>query len=189
MPINDLSAGHLAAASGNWEPQRVNQGQLRIFGLGDNGILELAVRQFDLPKGTNNPLELPFLNQKRKVAGRFNVEDLNIQVQDYVDRNIAQVLWKWRQEVNDFTTGRIGYAANYKKSGAILLTGPTGAHDRWYELEGMWPTNFDHGQIDLAGDDLLLISMTLALDHFRPGTGMSEIEYDAENISQTPPGA
>ena len=125
MPLADFTADHLATTS--HEPQRSNNALLFLYGLpggGDATAMATAIDSFSAPKWTNSPVELSFLNEKRKVAGRPMVEDMTVTYKDFIDQNIAAVLMAWRLQVYNPWTGRMGFAKWYKKRGAVLLFGP-----------------------------------------------------------------
>lgn len=172
MPLNGifLSANHIAAQAGAFEPQRSNNALLFIDGLEDYGesggqnYLTLSLDSFAIPRFTNEPIELGFLNQNRKVAGQQTFETMEVSYRDFVDVPTADILLAWKNEVCDPFTGLVGLAANYKKSARIELYGPDGSVSRKYVVEGIWPTTIDNGQIDMNGSDKLLIAVSFCID-------------------------
>lgn len=185
MPLSTMGANHIAAAAGDHEPQRSNNGLLYIVGLNTavqgsgqgtgakDDVLTLALASFALPKVTMSPLELGYLNEKRKVAGRPTFDDLSVVFNDFVDVGIASILQKWWYLIYSPETGLMGLAAQYKKQALVKLYGPNGAFDREYELIGCWPSAFDMGEIDQLGEDNVKITMTLTYDKYIPRTGLS----------------
>lgn len=178
MPLSTLYADHIGHANGNFEPQRINNALLRIVGLDSGGAsgkeddLVLALASFPIPKRTMGIVEIGYLNEKRKFAGIPTYDDLSVIYKDYVDKDIAQILWEWNYQVHNPETGRTGLARKYKKSGSVTLYGPNGdgEFDRVYNLIGIWPSGFDPGDADLQGEDSINITMTLTIDKVIPST-------------------
>jgi hypothetical protein len=180
MPVDFLQGVLGSNANKSFEPQRVNNALLRIFGLDDGqggkeDTLVLALASFPLPKTNNNPIEVGYLNEKRKFAGNPVFDDLAVVFNDYVDQNTAAIIWKWRYKVYNPSTGHIGFASEYKKRGDITLYAPNGdeQYNRVYEIIGAWPSQVDPGEIDLAGEDVVKITITLTIDKAIPKTRLS----------------
>jgi hypothetical protein len=180
MPITDMSAGHLVAQGGGFEPQRKCNGLLRIYGIDAGGsdargdLITLSLQSFSLPKIGVEPLELSYKNDKRKFATFATEEDLQVSVNDFVDKPVAMSLWKWFKQGYDPITGQTGLAYNYKKNADAILYGPNGAYERSWSCIGVWISNFDSGEIDMSAGDQNLINLTLSIDKAFPGTGISE---------------
>lgn len=173
MPIDDMSANFLAAQEGAFEPQRQNNALLRIWGIDAEDVVTLSVETFPLPKTALTPIELNYMNERRKVAGPANVEDMEVTFKDFVDVNTHAALMQWYLDTYDPLTGRVGLARNYKKKGEAVMYGPNGGFDRSFELIGLWISNFDPGDIDMTGEDKKLINLTLSIDKCIPREGLS----------------
>lgn len=176
MPLSYMGANHIGAAAGNHEVQRSSNGLLYLSGLqsfGKDDVITLALSNFALPKVTNNPIEVGYLNETRKFAGRPVFDDLSVVCKDYINVPVARTLQGWRSQVYDPVSGRIGMAAQYKKTAVIKLYGPNGGFDREYTLHGCWPQGLDLGEIDMNGDDIVQITMTMTYDKYTAGTGVS----------------
>lgn len=173
MPIVDMSAGHIAAQLGFFEPQRQNNSLLRVNDLVGGFILTLSLESFPMPKIAINPVEAVYMNTKSKFAGVINIEDMSVIVRDFVDVTTALVLWDWLMQVHDFVTGRNGMARWYKKSGTVTSYSPGGAFDRELHIYGMWPNNFDPGDNDMSSDEIRKITMTISVDNVIPGLGFN----------------
>jgi len=171
MPLTDYTADHLATATN--EPQRSNNALLFISGLPgqtDPAYMATAIDSFSAPKWTNSPIELAFLNEKRKVAGRPLVEDMTVTYKDFVDKNIAAVLMAWRLQVYNPFTGVMGYAGWYKKNALVYLYPPdfNTARVRKFALEGVWPQDFDMGEFTMEGEETVKITFPLSVDKVKP---------------------
>lgn len=173
MPLDFMNANHIGGQGGSFEPQRTNQMQLIITGLDGQSssrddVLMLSIASFPLPKVTSGIIEIGYLNEKRKFAGNPTYEDLTLVFNDYVDKDVAGILWRWRQLVHDPVTGKGKLAAAYKKTAYIKQWSPDGLIERDYRLEGCWPQNMDPGESDQSGEESVKISLTLVIDKFYP---------------------
>jgi hypothetical protein len=166
MPLNALHANHIGAVGGGFELQRANNALLYIVNLDGNAnnLVTLSLASFPLPKESNGIIEVPFLNEKRKFAGLTTYDDLAIVLNDYVDKETARLLYQWRYLVKDPVTGKIGNKAQYAKTGRMVKYGPDGQSDREYELQGIWPSALDGGEIDFSSEDGVKLNMTLTID-------------------------
>ena len=104
------------------------------------------------------------MNEKRKFAGIPTYDDLAVVFNDYIDVDLAQILWDWSYQVHDPRTGKTGIASTYKRDGWVSLYGPDGEIERQYDIKGVWPSSIDPGEADLAGEDIVRITMTLTID-------------------------
>jgi hypothetical protein len=174
MPLENLTANHIGA-NGKHEPQRSNNGLLYITpptlkrdGIDTNLLqseeIKLAIQSFPVPKRTMGVIEMGYLNEKRKFAGIPTYDDLSLVFHDYVDTNIAEILWAWSYAVHDPRNGKTGLASQYKASGWFSLFSPEGSIERRYDVIGIWPSAIDPGEIDHEGEDTVRITMTLSID-------------------------
>lgn len=171
MVLNNLTAQHIGGQSpGEFELQRTNNGLLFIVGLegNENDPIRLSLSTFPIPKVSQGIIEVRYLNEARKFPGNPVFDDLSVVLYDYVDRNTAGILMAWRYLCYNHENGQIGRAANLKKQARIVLYGPDGQTERQYDLQGVWCSNFDGGEIDMAGEDGVRITLTLTYDKFLP---------------------
>lgn len=185
MAVNFLS-GVLGGTKGGTpalEPQRVNNALLHITdvpGLADEELV-LALASFPIPKVNNGIIEVPFLNEKRKFAGNPTFDDLSVLFKDYVNKKVADALLQWRHQVYNPHTGAIGLKSVYGKQGHVDMFAPNGEGNaaagiepiRRYDLIGVWPSTYDPGDIDMAGEDALQITVTLTIDKAIPSDGFA----------------
>jgi hypothetical protein len=169
MPLDYMGANHIGAAAGNHEIQRSSNALLSIIGLAGADDITLALSNFALPKVNNNPIEVGYLNETRKFAGRPVFDDISVVVKDYVDVPVSRVLQNWRRLVYDPVTGQIGLASQYKKTCTVKLYAPNGTLDRELVLLGCWPAGLDLGEADMNGDDVVSITMNMTYDKYVVG--------------------
>ena len=189
MTLATLNANHIGGVGGGFEPQRVNNALMYIAGLDGaaaaqtsvglaaeiprEDVLVLSLSTFPIPKRTLGIIEIGYLNEKRKFAGNPTYDDLSVVYKDYVDQATAKILWTWHYQVHNPETGKTGLAASYKKSGWVSLFDPSGGSERQYKLVGIWPSAMDPGDIDMAGEDSINITVTLTIDKTIPSTGLN----------------
>lgn len=158
-----VSADHIAAEGGSFEPQRKNNFTL-VIPVDDSTLIQRSLDSFPLAKEANDEISINFGNEVRKVAGRATYESLQLVLKDFVDQQVAQQLITWRRLVYDPNTGAIGLAKDYKKSGEVIMFGPDGETERTWELIGIWPSKLDPGNGDMNANENNKITTTLTID-------------------------
>jgi len=174
MPRDNMSALHIAQENGAFEPQRVNNWtfQVALQDQTDTQIIELSLDTGFLPQEGNAPIMLSFLNEVVYVAGKVMWQEGTIVLKDFIDRPTAEAVRKWRAQVYDPETGRIGYAANYKKRANIILYTPDGLGERSWELIGCWPMAVSWGALDMNASSANMITMTIRFDKALPAASV-----------------
>lgn len=165
--MRSLGPKHLAADL-KWEPQRINNFQLNIYGLPGQGteLVMLSLVNFSLPEITNDPINIAHGNTNVKFAGTTQWQGSNtLQVIDYITNDIAKMISDWRELVYRQSDDAIGWAANYKKQGEVTEAGPDGTFYRTWKYEGIWPSGVNYGELnyDTQGD-VRKIDITLQYD-------------------------
>ena len=145
-----------------YEPKRVNRFIVRFPS--SLGINEWYVTSTARPHAKINSVEIPFLNTSTYVAGRFNWEEVPITFKDPIGPSASQALMEWFRLHAESSTGRMGYAAGYKKDIEIEMLDPTGvAIEKWI-LQGTFMTDMNHGELDYSNDALASITCSLRPD-------------------------
>lgn len=160
MPLS-LGPNHMSNIR-HYEVQRTNNFEVVLDGFDDD--FTLSIETCPLPVINNDPIELAYGNARVKVAGQATFDDVSLQVKDFIDVDLENVMWGWRCQVYDPSTDAIGWAEDYKRNGYIHLFAPDGTCDRAWRIQGVWPTSFDSGELNYDGGDKKLITMNLAVD-------------------------
>ena len=167
-----------------YEIQRTNNFRVDIdltaFGA-ETGEISLACDTSGLPNSSTDPLEAHYGNSMIKVAGKTSFEDISITVKDFIEKDIEYVLMKWRYAVYDPTTGKVGWAVNYKREARITLYAPNGTRERAWIATGVWPTTLELGDLDYSSADLRKITMTLSVDHAEMDTSNNRGHYQVND--------
>ena len=145
-----------------YEPKRVNRFILRFPS--SLGINEWFVQSAARPKAKINVTPIPFLNTSTYVAGRFEWETMQVTFRDPIGPSAAQALMEWFRLHAESVTGRMGYAAGYKKDIELELLDPTGVVVEKWILQGTFLSDLDFQNLDYSRDDLSTIQCTLRMD-------------------------
>ena len=145
-----------------YEPKRQNRFIMRFPS--SLGINEWFVESASRPTVTVNATPIPFLNTETYVAGRFTWGTINVTLRDPIGPSATQAVMEWIRLCAESVTGRMGYAAGYKKPVDLEMLDPTGVVvERWL-LEGCFITSSNFGTLGYAQDGLATIQLTLRPD-------------------------
>lgn len=145
-----------------FEPKRQNRFILRFPS--SLGINEWYVSSAKRPSATIKDTEIQFLNTSTFVAGRFNWEAIEVTFRDPIGPSASQALMEWFRLHAESVTGRMGYAAGYKKDVELEMLDPTGVVIEKWVLQGTFLTKLNFGDLDYSKDDLATIQATLRMD-------------------------
>jgi hypothetical protein len=145
-----------------YEPKRQNRFILRFPST--LGINEWFVESTSRPKLTIGATEIQFLNTSTWVAGRFNWGEISVKFRDPIGPSASQALMEWVRLCAESVTGRMGYAAGYKKNIDLELLDPTGVVVEKWILEGAWLSSVDFGSLGYSTDGIAEINATLRPD-------------------------
>lgn len=146
-----------------YEPKKENRWILRFpSSLGLNEWYFLSANR---PKIKIDEVEIPFLNTSTWVAGRFIWEAMSVELRDPIGPSAAQAMMEWIRLHAESVTGRMGYAAGYKKDVEIEMLDPTGVVIEKWILQGTMITNADFGPLKYDGNgELVRIKADLRFD-------------------------
>jgi len=145
-----------------YEPKKQNRFILRFPS--SLGINEWFVITASRPKIAIGEVEIPFLNTSTWVAGRFTWDAIDVTFKDPIGPSAAQALMEWVRLHAESVTGRMGYAAGYKKDIELEMLDPTGVVVEKWILQGTFLTNVDFGSLEYSDDEIADISATLRMD-------------------------
>lgn len=145
-----------------FEPKRVNRFILRFPS--SLGINEWYVSSASRPNVTINSTEIQFLNTSTYVAGRFVWNEINVTFRDPIGPSASQALMEWVRLHAESVTGRMGYAAGYKKDVELEMLDPTGVVVEKWILQGTFLTDVNFQDLDYSNDDLATIQAKLRMD-------------------------
>ena len=146
-----------------YEPKRVNRFILTFPS--ELGINEWYVESTSRPAITIGSTPIPFLNTERYVAGRYTWGDIPVTFRDPIGPSAAQALMEWVRLHAESVTGRMGYAAGYKKDVTLQMLDPTGVVVEKWILIGCFLTKADFQALNYGQDGLATIQASLRPDY------------------------
>ena len=145
-----------------YEPKRNNRFILRFPST--LGINEWFVESAARPHITINSTEIQFLNTSTYVAGRFTWGEITVTFRDPIGPSASQALMEWVRLCAESVTGRMGYAAGYKKNVDLEMLDPTGVVVEKWILEQCMITKSAWDGVSYSDDKLAGLDVTLQMD-------------------------
>lgn len=145
-----------------YEPKRQNRFIFRFPS--SLGINEWYVTSGSRPTANITPVEIPFLNTSTYVAGRFTWDEIPVTFKDPIGPSASQALMEWFRLHAESVTGRMGYAAGYKRNVDLEMLDPTGVVVERWKLEGCFLTKLNFGTLDYKADEIATIEASLRMD-------------------------
>ena len=145
-----------------YEPKRNNRFIMRFPS--SLGINEWFVETSKRPSLKINSTAIPFLNTSTYVAGRFEWQEIGVTFRDPIGPSASQALMEWVRLCAESVTGRMGYAAGYKKNIDLEMLDPTGVVVEKWILEGTWLSDVNFDNLAYNSDAIASISATLRPD-------------------------
>ena len=145
-----------------YEPKRNNRFILRFPST--LGINEWFVETAARPHITINSIEIPFLNTSTYVAGRFVWGEINVTFRDPIGPSASQALMEWVRLCAESVTGRMGYAAGYKKNVDLEMLDPTGVVVEKWIMEGTWMKDVNFNSLGYTDDKIATVTAQLRMD-------------------------
>lgn len=141
------------------EPKRPNRFFLEFPA--DLGIESWSVQKFKRPKMTINPVEIKYMNMSNWVAGQFKWEAMQITLLDCIGPSSSQKVMEWVRLHAETLTGRMGYAAGYKKTLTLRSLDPVGVPIEKWTLIDCMITDVDFGDNDHESDAIQQVTFTV----------------------------
>ena len=145
-----------------YEPKRENRWILRFPS--SLGINEWYVESTARPSLTIAATEIQFLNTSTYVAGRFTWGQIGVKFRDPIGPSASQALMEWVRLCAESVTGRMGYAAGYKKNIDLEMLDPTGVVVEKWILEGSWLQDVNFDSLAYGTDALASITASIRMD-------------------------
>lgn len=144
------------------EPKRKNRW---IIEFPELDFAEWMVQSSSRPSMTMNDIEIPFVNTSTYVLGRAVWDTIDITFIDNIGPSTSQKVMEWIRQCVEFSTGRMGYASQYKKQLIIKMLDPAGITVEQWTLYGAMPINANFGDLDMGSDELAQVSITIRFDY------------------------
>jgi hypothetical protein len=145
-----------------YEPKRKNR---FIMSFNDLGINEWYVESTSRPSLTISSTAIDFLNTKTYVAGKYEWGEISVTFRDPIGPSASQALMEWVRLHAESVTGRMGYAAGYKRDIFLSLLDPTGVVIEKWVLKNTFLTKVDFQGLSYSEDGLVTIQASLRPDY------------------------
>jgi hypothetical protein len=142
----------------DYEPKRVNRYFAEIVG---TGIEVWKVQKFKRPSLNINKVEIPYMNEMQYVAGRYQWQEQQISFLDPIGPSTSIQLMEWVRLHAESLSGRMGYAAGYKKDIILTELDPTGVEVARFFMEQCQIVSIDFGENTYDDDGLTMIDVTI----------------------------
>ena len=135
-----------------------------------NWVIEIEGIDAYHAKSTKRPtisfgeIEIPYLNLRRYIAGRFEFEPIPLVLYDPVDADAAQDILDWITLVGDPASGTRFPSAAYKKDFRIKLVDGNGTVLETWQLVGAWPQSTNFGDLDYDSEVAVMIEVNFRID-------------------------
>ena len=128
------------------------------------GINSWYVEKASRPSIKIDTKEIKFLNTETYVAGSFAWDTISVTLRDPIGPSAAQAVMEWVRLHAESVTGRMGYAAGYKKDIELEMLDPTGVVVEKWIIQGAFITDLNFNELDYSRDDLASITCSLRMD-------------------------
>lgn len=142
-----------------YEPKRINRFVAEFAD--ELGIEVWKIQKFKQPSLKINSVPIMFMNEQNYVAGRYTWDELSLSFIDIIGPSTSQQLMEWVRLHAESLTGRMGYAAGYKKNIILKSLDPTGVPIQKWFIEQCMITGIDFGEHSYEDDGLAMVTMTI----------------------------
>ncbi len=165
-PVRFLNSGKMFSSIPNdFEPIRKDLWSIE-FPV-EMGIDERFQVNAARPKVTNEVKEVKYKNLTFYYKGKTKTEPIPVEFRDAIGVSVYDKLEQWQREHTDFTTGKGGYAALYKKTVILNIEDPGGAVVQKFRLFGCLIQNLDGGDLSQDSDEIATVKLQLYYDNYR----------------------
>jgi hypothetical protein len=144
-----------------FEPKRGYRWILAIEGI-DSFLVQTTKR----PDATIASTEIKYINSYRKISnGKVVWSDISVDLHDPIAPSGAQQVMEWIRTHMESVSGRAGYADFYKRDIQLKMLDPIGTVVELWDIKGAFITSATFGSLSYSSDDIMKISLTLAVDN------------------------
>ena len=144
-----------------FEPKRGYRWVLAIEGI--DSFLVMGTKR---PDATIQSTDIKFINSYRNISsGKIVWGDISVELHDPIAPSGAQQVMEWLRTHYESVSGRAGYADFYKRDLQLKMLDPIGTVVELWDIKGALIKSATFGSLNYAGDDMMKISLTLAVDN------------------------
>jgi len=128
-----------------------------------NVVPEDFVTVASRPNLTIEETEINHLNAKTWIPGKASWETITVSYMD-VAQDEMRSLWNWLATMYDFTDPVMlsqGERRDWDATGVLNMYSGCGTLLEGWELQHMWPTSINFGDVDYGSSDIATIELTL----------------------------
>lgn len=129
-----------------------------------DGIDAFTAKTASRPSKEHQDITIDWINEKRFLAGKGEWKEIDIELNDPIAPSQSQKVLEWLKLVHDDTTGRMGYAAVYKKTFNLKMLDGQGLVVEKWKCVGAWPKSVQFGALDYAQNDPVTVKFTVRAD-------------------------
>lgn len=140
--------------------------------------LQFLARSAQLPASILQPIEVPYMGRKIKLAGDREFQDWTITVMNDEDFRHRNMFEAWHNKINAIVSNRQDSdpddLLDYKVDAEVLQYGKAGPGDdsgviRAYTFRGLWPSMVDAVNLDWeATNTISSFDITFSYDYWEP---------------------
>ena len=131
-----------------------------------DGIPAYLIKKASSPSFEAGEIKLDHINVYRKIKGKVNWVDMNLELYDPIAPSGAQAVMEWARLAHESVTGRDGYSDFYKKDIVMNILGPVGDVVSEWVVKGAYVKTANFGDYDWSsGEAAANITMTIAMDY------------------------
>ena len=130
------------------------------------GIDAYIVKTAKRPTVTTEPVEIPFINSRRWVAGLTKSGTMEITLHDPIAPSGAQQVMEWIRLHFESVSGRSGYADFYKRDIQLKLLDPVGTVVELWDCKGAMINEASFGELTYEDGGMAEISLTIQCDQY-----------------------
>ena len=143
-----------------FEPKRTYRWVLSI-----EGIDSFLVTTANTPTMSITDQKIDLINSYRRVSGKLEFGDLNIDLHDPIAPSGAQQMMEWIRTHYESVSGRAGYADFYKRDIQLKMLDPIGTVVELWDIKGALLTSVNFNTLGYETDDVMKISATIKFDN------------------------
>ena len=127
----------------------------------DLGIMEWWVSKASRPGWQVGKTEIPFLNTKTYVAGKYEWNDITVTLRNPIGPSATQAVMEWVRLCSESVTGRMGYAVSYIRDIELQVLDPNNAAVELWILKNTMLVSAKFGNLDYSSDGLITTDLNL----------------------------
>jgi hypothetical protein len=131
-----------------------------------DGIDAFTLKTCQRPQITFEEIVIDYINTKRYLSGKGSFNPIQITLHDPIAPSAAQKVMEWTRLNYEVLTGRMGYAAFYKKDFTLKLLDPQGTVVEKWVCNGGWAMDSNFGELNYATSEPVEIQVSIRCDAF-----------------------